>query len=168
MVAGEYRDDGTISIRLVLKEKPCFELKIGDEYALAALDSLEETTKQSTGRLDLHNAFSSGWCAGYDAKHVEPDWIDEEFVEWLKHFKPQSEEPSEDAREFYFRLLSIAPDGDKSVDLITADRERIKRECADKADKALASEGYEDYENSIREFVRAAIMGGENDQEVHS
>jgi len=60
---------------------------------LAALDSLAVESKHSTGRLDLHNAFTSGWCAGYNAKHVEPDWIDEEFVEWLKHFEPQPLEP---------------------------------------------------------------------------
>ena len=59
------------------------------KQALAALDSLAVEGKQSTGSLDLHNAFSSGWCAGYNAKHVEPDWIDEEFVKWLKHFEPQ-------------------------------------------------------------------------------
>jgi len=57
------------------------------------------------------------------------------------------------------------PDPELIAQAITArDKNRdelIRRECAEEADKALASEGYDDYENSIREFVRAAIIGRE-------
>lgn len=79
----------------------------------------------------------------------------------MRPWVPKAVETSEDALEFYCQLTDIAPTEDDAISaLITARDERIRRECADKADKALASEGYEDYENSIREFVRAAIMGG--------
>jgi hypothetical protein len=44
------------------------------------------------------------------------------------------QEPSEDEREFYFRLLSIAPDGDKSVASIASRDRRIRRECEKKYD----------------------------------
>ncbi len=40
----------------------------------------------------LHDAYSAGWCDGYNAKGVEFDWIDEGFGEYLN--KRLGPEPS--------------------------------------------------------------------------
>lgn len=37
-----------------------------------------------TIREALRQAYGAGYCEGYKQKHVEPDWIDEGFSDWIK------------------------------------------------------------------------------------
>jgi len=39
----------------------------------------------------LHDAYSSGWCDGYNEKGVEFDWIDEGFYKYLEKLNKENE-----------------------------------------------------------------------------
>jgi uncharacterized protein (UPF0210 family) len=133
--------------------------------AIATLDSLAISSTRDA----LKDAYTAGFIKGFNAPCFEMSDIDEDFVGYIDNAMGDNEaaldslavESSEDAREFYFRLLSIAPDGDKSVAFITARDERIRRECADKAECYADGMYYLDrdcYDVDI-DSLRAAIMG---------
>jgi len=168
MVAGEYRDDGTISIRLVLQEKPCFALKIGDKYAL---DSLAENVIMTAGVPETG-------VVNFIIR------FDESGNEYIHNFgtmkwEPLAMEPSDDARELVFLIRQgmcwidspiMAGISDRLTDQeasarITARDERIRRECAEKAvswynEPDVSHEEKYDDDEYWNNALRAAIMGG--------
>lgn len=164
---------------------------VGDVYflderywkALAVLEQLEAESKpKEDGRLGLRDAFGAGWVIGYKAKHVEPDWIVEEFDKWLKYFEPDSiVEPSEEVRKFAKKVISTYGSGvmngtslesfpiyqegiGNAANLITARDERIRRECCELAERAIRQWnilGQHGGEYHLNELVRGTIMGKE-------
>jgi len=139
MVAGEYRDDGTISIRLVLQEKPCFALKIGDKYALDSL-AVEECLT----------------CAKQCPNDCPMDKPSEDALELVRAIRKEHHAIDESGNwHDVYDLYDIA-----ATALITTRDERIRRESADKALAWLDDESGKDYPAMDDISLRNAIMGG--------
>ena len=83
-------------IRLMVGASPCatFDQHFRQDFAALIASALAEEREraieynnppfESDEWWALHNAYSAGWCDGYKAKHVEFDWIDEGFEEYLE------------------------------------------------------------------------------------
>jgi len=150
MVAGEYRDDGTISIRLVLQEKPCFALKIGDKYALysLAVEPSEPTCRYPFYDVDNQTLqWTDTQGNVWERKFINGVWKDAWIVE---------EEVSDLDGKVFTR-----PDPELIGQAITARDERIRREESERLiSKLYDVRGEPDKLNVIIMHERAAIMGG--------